>query len=106
MPMYVVRELVKEHSSFWNKQSLLLDLLLFSAVIPLSVFVDKFGDFIGIVGALGNSLNIFAIPSLMYLNVFKPNSFEKLECFFVIVLGFATMCVGVYTSIVNMVNSE
>lgn len=102
--MYIVRIIVKEESSYWEEQSKYLDLLLFSAVIPLAVCVDKFGDFISIIGALGNSLNIFVLPSLMYLVVCKPTAFEILECIFVIFLGFCTMCVGVYGSISSLVN--
>lgn len=102
--MYIVRVIIKEESSYWQEQSAYLDLLLFSAVIPLSVFVDKFGDFISLIGALGNSLNIFVLPSMMYLVVCKPTALEKLECFFVILFGFFTMFLGVYGSISRLVN--
>jgi len=102
MVMYVVRTIIKGESSFWARHSLFLDLLLFCAVIPLAAFVDQFGDFIAIIGALGNSLNIYVIPNMMYLAVFKPRALEKWECIFYIALGFVTMCVGVYSSLLSV----
>merc|ERR1719320_1899895 len=42
MVMYVVRIIIKGEYAFWKEHALCLDLLLFSAVILLAVYVDKF----------------------------------------------------------------
>jgi len=104
MVMYVVRTIIKGESSFCARQPLYLDLLLFCAVISLAGFVDRFGGFLAIVGALGNSIVIYVIPNMMYLVVFKPTSCEKCECIVYIILGFVTMCFGVYSALLSLVN--
>merc|ERR1712062_517233 len=71
--IYVVNTLLESQKwRFWTpRRKFLSRTLLCLVAVFLSIVVEKFADFISIIGCVGNSANIFILPNLCYLKLYR-----------------------------------
>lgn len=80
-----------------------------SGVIALQI--PRFGDYLGLIGALANSLAIYIMPQVAYLRIVPPqdgvlDQLRRLGCYALTLFGAVLAIVGTYVSAAGMFNNS